>query len=236
MSLYSSQPLSNVNTTGPPSTPPSRDELRRRIDDELARLGDIEVSSWMMGLPPSAQPTDAPGDDRPQASEVELDVELGHLLWRTGPRLEQPHCFHAIGPDGALVAVLRPETGIVFVRRFVASEDLPGLRLHRRPAGAANAPLGYRMTSIAALLWRFALFGANGDQALPDAYRQLPLHLRRTPPLPHELVAGRHFKLMHLLKEQNRSFAELQVLTNLSDAQLSRDLGALLLVGSLATA
>lgn len=222
--------------SSPPSDPStSREDLRRRIENELASLGDIPLSSWMMGL--AAAPADTrPDDGRAQASEVELDAELGGLIWQPGTRLEPLHCFHVIGLDGALVAVLRPDSGAVFARISIAQDDLPGLTLHRRPAGAGVAPAGYRQTSIAALLWRFALFGGKGDQALPDPYRQLPLRLHQLPPLEYALVAGRHFKLMELLRKQNRTFIELQALTRLSTTQLSRDLAALLLVGSLVIA
>lgn len=213
----------------------ARDALRRRIEDALASFGDIELSTWMTERPPA--PAQPPLDDhRTQASEVEVDAELGRLLWQPGARLEPLHCVHVIGVDGTLVAVIRPACGTVFARTSIAQDDLPGLSLHRRPTGAGTAPVGYRHTSVAALLWRFALFGNQGDQALPDHYRQLPLRLHQLPPLEYALVAGRHFKLMELLRMKNRTFTELQTLTGLSTAQLRRDLAALRLVGSLVIA
>jgi hypothetical protein len=190
----------------------------------------------MMALPSSPDAALHPDDHRPQASELELDAALGKLLVHSGERLEPAHCFHAIGPDGALLAVLRPFNGLAFVRRVVAQDNLADMSLHRRPAGAGAAPLGYRHTSFAALLWRCALFGPHGEQLLPDHYRLLPLRLLQPPPLEHALVAGRHGKLMELLRARDRTFTELQALTGLSDAQLGRDLAALMLVGSLVPA
>jgi len=223
-----------VNTAGSPiDHTASREELCRRIDDELARLGDIHVSSWMMA---EAPPEVEPDDGRPLASEVELDAALGGVFWRAREGLERVNCFHVIGPEGTLVAVLQPGAGPLYARARVARDDLAALTLHRRPVAAGTAPHGYRQTSFQAVLWRFALFGLDGMHALPNHYRQLPLRLRQLPPLDRGLVAGRHFKLMHLLLESGRTFTELQENTGLSDAQLSRDLAALRLVGSLTVA
>lgn len=230
--------LAHVKSPDSPKedTRPTRDALRRRIDEELARLGDIKISSWMMALPSPPAAAHDPDDSRPQATELELDTALGGLLLQSGARLEPTHCFHVIGPDGALLAVLRPLNGLAFVRRVVAREALADLSLHRRPAGAGTAPLGYRHTSFAALLWRCALFGPHGERLLPDAYRQLPLRLVQPPQLARALVAGRHVKLMELLQAKDRTFTEVQAITGLSTTQLSRDLAALLLVGSLVPA
>lgn len=213
----------------------TRDALCRRIDDELAQLGDLKVSSWMMALPPGRPASDLE-DGRTKASEVELDAALGGLFWRARAHLERTHCFHVIGPDGALVAVYTPKTGALGVRGLVAVDELVGMELHRRPIAAGTAPPDYRSTRIAAVLWRFALFGHGGEQALPEHYRQLPLRLLQLPPLDHELVAGRHFKLMQLLHEGRRTFHELLETTGLSESQLGRDLAALLLVGCLVIA
>jgi hypothetical protein len=213
----------------------TREALCRRIDDELTQLGDLKISSWMTALTP-ARPASGSDDGRAKASEVELDAALGGLFWRARAHLERTHCFHVIGPDGALVAVYTPKTGALSVRGRVAVDELAGLELHRRPIAAGTAPPDYRPTRIGAVLWRFALFGTDGDQALPAHYRQLPLKLNRLPSLDPQLVAGRHLKLMQLLHEGERTFHGLLEATGLSDSQLARDLAALLLVGCLVIA
>lgn len=213
------------------SSAAAREDLRRRIDGELARLGDIELSSWMMALP-VAVAAEARGMDR-CASEVDLDVTLAGLLLQARERLSPSHSIHVTGPDGTLVAVFQPATGAVYTRDGVDQTDLVALTWQRRPASAGTAPAGWRETSFSAVLWRFALFGPAGEQALPRHYRRARLRLRQLPPLDRSLVAGRHLKLMQLLHARDRSFMELQELTGLSEAQLCRDLAALMLVGSL---
>jgi hypothetical protein len=211
----------------------AREALRQRIDAELAELGTIKVSSWMLAEPPSATPV--LDDGREPASEVDLDAALGALLWRAREQLQTSHSFHVIGPDGALVAVLMPRSGTLSVRPLVAQDELDALELHRRPVAAGNPPPDYRQTNAATVLWRFALFGEPGHEALPDHYRQLPLRLNQMPPLDRTMVAGRHFKLMRLLHESSHTFDELRAHTGLSEKQLHRDLTALHLVGSLGT-
>ena len=206
--------------------------MRQRIDAELAELGSIKLSSWMMAEPPAAAPV--LDDGRVPATEVELDAALGALLWRARDQLRASHSFHVIGPDGTLVAVLLPKSGSLSVRPLVAQDELSALEMHRRPVAAGHSPPDYRRTDTATALWRFALFGEPVRDALPDHYRQLPLHLNQMPPLDRSMVAGRHFKLMRLLHERSHTFDELRAHTGLSEKQLHRDLTALHLVGSLA--
>lgn len=211
----------------------AREALRQRIDAELAELGTIKISSWMLAEPPTATPT--LDDGREPASEVELDAALGALLWRAREQLQTSHSFHVIGPDGALVAVLMPQSGTLSVRPLVAQDELDALELHRRPQAAGKSPPDYRQTDTATVLWRFALFGEPASEALPPHYRQMPLRLNQMPPLDRTMVAGRHYKLMRLLHEHSHTFDELRAHTGLSEKQLHRDLTALHLVGSLGT-
>ena len=211
----------------------AREALRQRIDAELAELGTIKISSWMLAEPPAATPT--LDDGREPASEVELDAALGALLWRAREQLQTSHSFHVIGPDGALVAVLMPQSGTLSVRPLVAQDELDALELHRRPQAAGKSPPDYRQTDTATVLWRFALFGEPASEALPPHYRQMPLRLNQMPPLDRTMVAGRHYKLMRLLHERSQTFDELRAHTGLSEKQLHRDLTALYLVGSLGT-
>lgn len=212
----------------------AREDLRRRIDDEMGRLGEIDLSSWMTALPVAVTPAARGMDWR--ASEVDLDVTLAGLLLQARERLSSSHSLHVTRSDGTLVAVFQPATGAIYARHEVGQTDLVTLTWQRRPASAGTAPANWRETSFAAVLWRFALFGPAGEQALPRHYRRARLRLRQLPPLARALVAGRHFKLMQLLHARDRSFTELQELTGLSEAQLCRDLAALMLVGSLTTA
>lgn len=210
-----------------------REALRQRIDAELAEIGPIQLSSWMMAEPPAPAVLE---DGRVPATEVELDAALGALVWRARGQLQASHSYHVIGPDSALVAVLMPGTGTVAARQKVGQDELDLLELHRRPVAAGKPPPDYRQTDIHSVLWRFALFGVHHDEALPSAYRQLPLRLHQAPPLDRTMVAGRHFKLMRLLHEKSHTFDELQFHTGLSEHQLHRDLAALHLVGSIVTA
>jgi hypothetical protein len=205
----------------------SRMELRRRIDAELAEMSDIPVSSYLMAEKPVEEISVPHG---PVASEIEVDSAIGRLLWHAGERLDQSPCFHVNGPDSTLIAVACVPTGRLSVRPGCAWEHLEHLKLTPRPAAAAAAPPGYRAIHRDVALWRFALFGRQGAETLPRHYRLLPLRLRAKPELDRAHVAGRHGKLMRLLTGQSRTFRELRELTGLSDAQLSRDLGALALL------
>lgn len=218
-----------------PSSPPSlpaaaHAALRQRIDDELAQLAPVEVSSWMTALPETQEDW---GDGRPGAGELELDAALGSLFWQARAHLAPGHCVQVLGPDGTLVAVRQAKTGLLFVRLWVALADLNGLALHRRPSAAGAAPQGYRQTNLSAALWRFAQFGKDGDRALPAASHTAPLRLGVLPPVDRSLVAVRHVKMMRMLQERPHTFAELLYRSGLSETQLTRDLAALLLVGSL---
>lgn len=210
-----------------------RDAVRQRIEAELARLSAFKISSYLMA---EAPPAEEPDDGRPTATETEIDAALGAVLWQAPTPPGGDHCFHVTGPASTLVAVARPCRDTVCARVRVACDDLAGLVLHRRPAAAAAAPPGYRHTSLAAVLWRFALFGPDGHQTLPRHYRQLPLRLVAPPALDRSLVSGRHVKLMQLFAQRDHSFPELREITGLSDAQLCRDLGALAVTGCLAPA
>jgi hypothetical protein len=85
----------------------AREALRQRIDAELAELGTIKISSWMLAEPPAATPTLE--DGRVPATEVELDAALGALCSGAPAANCRPAtAYHVIGPDSALVAVLMP--------------------------------------------------------------------------------------------------------------------------------
>jgi hypothetical protein len=207
--------------------------LRQRIETEMARLSAFDISSYLIA---EAPPAEEPDDGRPKASEVDIDAALGAMLWRARAQFEGGHCFHVTGPASTLVGVACPRSGVVGARPRVAQDDLAALVLHRRPGAAGHAPPGYRQTSAAAVMWRFALFGADGPQTLPKHYRQFALRLVAPPPLDRSLVSGRHVKLMQLFAQRDHSFAELREITGLSETQLCRDLGALVVTGCLAPA
>jgi len=208
----------------------SRDELRRRIDEELAQIGHIEVSSWMMSMSKS---TPVPVDVTTLASPLEADARLGRLLWKENAKLKEGQCFHVLTPASQLMAVIKPATGVAYLKDPMPLDDLKGWQLLRRPAAAFNAPPGYRRTTVTAVLWRFALFGTEGNRVLPPRYRHLPLSLRQLPTVERDLVPVRQVKLMQFISRSPCTFAELQILTHLSEEQLSRDLGALYLARSL---
>lgn len=214
-----------------------RETLLRRIDEELAQLGDIELSSWMVGLQSEAAAGDAEGEaTAAPASEIEVDIALAATLMQTRGGQQAHACVHLLAQDGVLVAIYRPASGEVAVRDRLALRELSGLRAHPRPAAAAAAPANWRATSLPALLWRYAQFAPLAEQLLPRHWRELPLRWHGYPPLPRTLVAGRHVRLMQLLQQRDHRFEELHALTGLSEGQLLRDLAALRMVGSITPA
>lgn len=215
----------------------SREALLRRIDEELAQLGDIELSSWMVGLQTEGAGVDAEGEAAAvPVSEIEVDIALAATLMQTGGRQQAHACVHLLAEDGVLVAIYQPASGEVAVRDRLTLRELASLRAQPRPAAAAAAPAAWRTTSLPALLWRYAQFAPLAEQLLPPHWRELPLRWHGYPPLPHALVAGRHVRLMQLLQQRNHRFDELHALTGLSEGQLLRDLAALRMVGSIAPA
>lgn len=213
-----------------------REALLRRIDEELAQLGDIELSSWMVGLQADSA-VNAEGEAAAApASEIEVDIALAAALMQTRGRQQAHACVHLLAEGGVLVAIYRPASGEVAVRDKRTLRELSGLRLQPRPAAASTAPPNWRATSLPALLWRYAQFAPLAEQLLPPHWRELPLRWHGYPPLPRALVAGRHVRLMQLLQQRDHRFEELQALTGLSEGQLLRDLAALRMVGSITPA
>jgi hypothetical protein len=207
-----------------------KESLLRRLDEGMSQLSALPVSSLALGLPP---PPPAEIDPNDLAPQVEVDARLGRLLWKEHARLKEGRCFHVLSPESQLMAAVNPETGAVFIKEQVLNTGLKGWQLLRRPAAAFNAPSGYRHTTVTAVLWRFALFGAEGVRVLPAHYRSRPLTMRQLPLVSRELVPVRLVKLMQVLNRQACTWSELQAQTNLSDEQLNRDLAALYLARSL---
>lgn len=92
-----------------PAPPPyhgaPREALLRRIDEELAQLGDIEISSWMVGLQSEATTGEANGEATAvPASEIEVDIALAATLMQTRGGQQAHACVHLVAKDGVLVA------------------------------------------------------------------------------------------------------------------------------------
>ena len=199
-------------------------------------MGPIDLSSWMMGVNATELPSPELMEAEVWATPLEVDARLGRLLWKENARLKDGPCFHVINPDSQLMAILKPDTQAMYVKEEVVnSNGMKGWQLQRRPAAAFNAPPGYRRTTLPAVLWRFALFDPEGSKVLPKRYGVLPLALRQLPNLTRDMVPVRQVKLMQVLSRQACTFTELRNITQLSDEQLHRDLGALYLTGCLRT-
>lgn len=223
---------SNVRRSAP-STPPSgpeREALRARIDAELAHMESLTVSSWMLAR--ERGNSTLPGVPRP-ASEINVDVALAPVLTMARRSLTPGHSAHVTGGDGVLLAIYRPDDGSVHVRDTVDTRELLRLAWRPRPLRAAQPPEGWRSTSFEAVQWRFSLLGPAGDQALSRHWRDSPLRLREIPPFNFSLLPGRQFEIISALQKGDRSLAELVRTVGGDEAQLSRELVALMLMGCL---
>lgn len=220
-----------VSSSQPVSQPADREALRRRFDEELAQLQELPVSSWLLQQPADEQQA-APGEP---ASEINVDVALAPVLVELRRQLAAfpGHCAHITSGDGAMLAIFRPDTNTVFVRDRVDVHELGELSWRPRPMGAAQPPRGWRVTTADAIQWRFSLLGPAGDQALARHWRHAPLVLRETPPFNFSLVRGRQFELLHLLQSGPRTFADIARRVGGDEAQLSRELVTLMLMGCL---
>lgn len=131
---------------------------------------------------------------------------------------------------GKLVAVvnLRGNVGLV---PGISAADVEQADWHGMPASAGDIPEHFSRSSIAEVMWQFAV--RTPRDVLPDRYRTKPIHFRHAPTVRQTMVKDTHLVVLRELSGRPQSFGELQENTGLGDAQLAGALAALYFVGSI---
>lgn len=223
------KPKATTATSGTHHTP-TREELCRRIDQELAALDQLATNSWLWRAPETV----VPEDERPLASATDVEATIGGFLWLERDEIKGKACLHVFGA-GKLLAIVSPRTARVAVRMAVAQADLGTLVGEKRPESASGAPPGFREVPAVRLLWRFALHGPAGASVLPARYLSQPITLRRLPAIEADMMPTRMIALLQLINRAPLRFDDLLGVSGLSREQLVRDLTALFLARSIST-
>lgn len=139
---------------------------------------------------------------------------------------------HHVVANGVLIAVvdMRGEIG---VRPTASVIDFENAVWHARPAAANAIPEQFVRTSLAQLMWQYAV--RTSRDVLPKRYRTGQLYFRRPPRLPQRLLTDAHLLLLRELAGAPDDFQGLQQRTGLGATALARDLAALYFVGAITT-
>ena len=137
--------------------------------------------------------------------------------------------FH-VNVRGKLYAMVSLRGGIG-VWPIADPADLQHAVWSRRPESADAIPSHFVRTDYSQLMWQYAT--RTMRDCLPPHYRTRLLFLRRPPRLPMRLLDDPSLLLMRELGSSPGTFAELALRTGIADAQLSRHLGALYMVGAI---
>jgi hypothetical protein len=131
---------------------------------------------------------------------------------------------------GRLLAVISMRSG-VGVWPIAEPAVLPHAQWLRRPLSADAIPNYFVHTDFSQLLWRYAM--RTPRDWLPPHYRTSTLYLRRPPRLPLRMLDDSSLLLVRELSHTSGTFSDLRQRTGIADAQLSRCLAALYLVGAI---
>jgi hypothetical protein len=168
-------------------------------------------------------------------------VALAQLLMsepvdRMGP---STGLVHILGPED-LVAVFNPLNDKVWVAPDLPVYTPEQLALQAMPVTAGLPDMvqtHFHGTSFAQLLWYCGQTVPDTVHALPQGVGNLPLELRRFPPVDPQALEMRHLALLRLFSAGPLTFAQLLANTNPVDhPYLCLDLASLYLTGALALA
>jgi hypothetical protein len=137
--------------------------------------------------------------------------------------------YHVAAGERLLAVIDR--AGEVGVTPSAMPADLADAVCVARPASAGFMPENFLRTTMAELVWRYALRSA--DDLLPARYRHGRIYFRRPPKIPPRLLGDVHLAIMRELARGHASFDELQHRTGLAAHALSHALGALFLTGAI---
>ncbi|MGE0497302.1 MAG: hypothetical protein AB7I35_14460 [Ramlibacter sp.] len=200
-------------------------EILQELLHPLAHSGELPWHDQITQKAPLSIP------DAQWASDDELDVLLGGLIWRERRALKK-RVSHWLSRS-VLLAVVDTLAWRVAVRPRVTKDHLPDARFVARPSSAATPPDSFRSLPLDDLLWKFGLFGPDSHKVLPRSFLGQPLVLRQIPQVSEGLLAPRHLSLMRVLGTQGWLFNDLLAHLEANRDDLLRDLCALYLTRAL---
>jgi hypothetical protein len=130
--------------------------------------------------------------------------------------------------DNRLIGVIDLQ-GEVAVLPDVTLGELSRASWQPRPDAAGYVPDNFVRKSLAGLLWEYA--GRTQRDLLPARYRQVPIHLKRTPLLGHRLFSDAQLYVLRELAQAPRTFADLCAGEKFAAHEIARALTAFYLVG-----
>lgn len=151
---------------------------------------------------------------------------MAHLI-ANGARFNRSTVIH-VEEEGRLLAVMNfgGDTGVATDATPAAIRRADWLL---RPASAGFVPSIFHGAPTEEVLWRFATRAERLD-VLPSRYLRLPIYLRRAPGVPANDISARQAAVLEEIASGPRTLAQLQARLDSTQAELTRDLGALYLV------
>jgi hypothetical protein len=163
-----------------------------------------------------------------QPLAVQLTLCQGLADRRQG--LDSPVYHLTLG--GKLLAVLCAQ-GDVGLAPGVTPAEVAAATWGGRPRAAGGIPSHFTRSTMPQMMWQFAL--RTQEDLLPRRYRNLPIHFRRMPPVPHIMLREVHRMLLAQLMQGADTFDQLRQQTGLAELPLAQALAALYLAGSITT-
>lgn len=144
-------------------------------------------------------------------------------------RLDLNAAVYHVSVDGRLVAVVSRRSG-VGVLPIADPFHLDNAQWAKRPGPADEIPGHFVQVGLSQVLWQYAM--RTRRNLLPTYFRTGPIYWCRSPQLPQRLFRDSHLMIGRELAQAPATFAELGRRTRLSEAELSRDLAGLRIVGA----
>jgi hypothetical protein len=157
--------------------------------------------------------------------------ELGAQVIRLGAALR--HGIFHLMHRGNLLAVLDFRKGNAGLAPGLHPSDVPHAEWHKRPAGAADIPPGFVVSSPAQLAWTYVR--RSDADMLPQQYREHTIYFRAVPRIPLRLIGDRQLLLLRELSIQPSTLAGLAERTAIAREQLAHALACLYYAGSITT-
>ena len=153
---------------------------------------------------------------------------LADLLTHHAPGIRHRSRVYHLTCDSRLVGVIDLQ-GDVAVLPDATLGELARATWQPRPVAAGYVPDNFVRKSLAGLLWEYA--GRTQRDLLPARYRQVPIHLKRTPLLGHRLFTDAQLFVLRELADAPRTLAQLCAPEKFPAHEIARALTAFYLVG-----
>jgi len=157
-----------------------------------------------------------------------VSLALAAELARRRHELSSP-TYH-LTVDGALVAVVNV-AGDIGLAPYLTPVLLQQARWGGRPGAANVIPSGFETTSMARVMWQYAMRGA--EDLLPARYRSALIYFRRMPAMEPRMLRDAHLLVLSELRSGPQTLAQLRQGTGMVDAMIDPVLAALYFAGAI---